>query len=172
MFVHDSEDSSQIGTKFSHLPGKIMENIFCRLPIVDLMLNCSLVCPAWREIISKDTVSLICFLTWLSGRAEQKHKLIWPEVMVHRVHRVHNDLESSFTILSDLTWSLSDFGLFQTSWTACPAAMLAWLITYNWSTTWFSDVKFNSSEFASSSKTKCLMHLSLETPTPVCSMKV
>ena len=63
VFVHDSEDSSQIGTTFSQLPGKIMENIFCRLPIVDLMLNCSLVCPAWREIISKDTVSLICFVT-------------------------------------------------------------------------------------------------------------
>ena len=42
---------------FNHLPAEIMENIFCQLPIVDLMLNCTLVCHQWYNVISQDSVS-------------------------------------------------------------------------------------------------------------------
>ena len=52
----DSEDLSHCGTEFSQLPVEIMENIFCQLPIIDLMLNCVLVCRQWNSIISRDSV--------------------------------------------------------------------------------------------------------------------
>lgn len=52
----DSEDLSHCGTEFSQLPVEIMENIFCQLPIIDLMLNCVLVCQQWHSIISRDSV--------------------------------------------------------------------------------------------------------------------
>ena len=52
----DSEDLSHCGTEFSQLPVEIMENIFCQLPIIDLMLNCVLVCQQWNSIISRDSV--------------------------------------------------------------------------------------------------------------------
>lgn len=52
----ESEDSSHCGTEFSQLPVEIMENIFCQLPIIDLMLNCVLVCQQWNSIISRDSV--------------------------------------------------------------------------------------------------------------------
>ena len=53
----DSQDSSHCGSDFSQLPIEIMENIFCQLPIVDLMLNCALVCRQWYNIISQDSVN-------------------------------------------------------------------------------------------------------------------
>ena len=52
----DPEDLSHCGTEFSQLPVEIMENIFCQLPIIDLMLNCVLVCQQWNSIISRDSV--------------------------------------------------------------------------------------------------------------------
>ena len=52
----ESEDFSYCGTEFSQLPVEIMENIFCQLPIVDLMLNCVLVCRQWNNVISRDSV--------------------------------------------------------------------------------------------------------------------
>lgn len=51
--VSDSDDDS---CEFSQLPVEIMENIFCQLPITDLMLNCVLVCRQWNSIISRDSV--------------------------------------------------------------------------------------------------------------------
>ena len=56
----DSEDLSHCGTEFSQLPVEIMENIFCQLPIIDLMLNCVLVCRQWNSIISRDSVMTKC----------------------------------------------------------------------------------------------------------------
>ena len=52
----ESEDFNYCGTEFSQLPVEIMENIFCQLPIVDLMLNCVLVCRQWNNVISRDSV--------------------------------------------------------------------------------------------------------------------
>ena len=52
----DSQDSSQCDSDFAQLPVEILENIFCQLPIVDLMLNCALVCRQWYDIISRDSV--------------------------------------------------------------------------------------------------------------------
>ena len=55
----DSQDFNQCSTDLTHLPVEILENILCQLPIVDLMLNCALVCRQWYNIISKDSVSLV-----------------------------------------------------------------------------------------------------------------
>ena len=52
----ECEDFNYCGTEFSQLPVEIMENIFCQLPIVDLMLNCVLVCRQWNNVISRDSV--------------------------------------------------------------------------------------------------------------------
>ena len=52
----ECEDFNYCGTEFSQLPVEIMENIFCQLPIVDLMLNCVLVCQQWNNVISRDSV--------------------------------------------------------------------------------------------------------------------
>ena len=52
----DVQDLSQCDSEFAQLPVEIMENIFCQLPIVDLMLNCTLVCRQWYNIISRDSV--------------------------------------------------------------------------------------------------------------------
>ena len=57
----DSEDLSQCDSDFAQLPVEIMENIFCQLPIVDLMLNCALVCRQWYDIISRDSVMALIF---------------------------------------------------------------------------------------------------------------
>ena len=57
---YEEDDSlyfNHSSTDFSHLPAEIMENIFCQLPIVDLMLNCTLVCHQWYNVISQDSVS-------------------------------------------------------------------------------------------------------------------
>ena len=43
---------------FSILPVELMENIFCQLPIVDLMLNCQRVCHKWYNVISSAQVAL------------------------------------------------------------------------------------------------------------------
>ena len=55
----DSQDFNQCSTDLTHLPVEILENILCQLPIVDLMLNCALVCRQWYNIISKESVSLV-----------------------------------------------------------------------------------------------------------------
>lgn len=52
----DSRDLSQCDSDFAQFPVEILENIFCQLPIVDLMLNCALVCRQWYDIISRDLV--------------------------------------------------------------------------------------------------------------------
>ncbi|XP_068713837.1 F-box DNA helicase 1-like [Montipora foliosa] len=49
----DSDDSTPPVKEFSHLPEEIMENIFCQLPVIDLMLNCVLVCQQWNRIITR-----------------------------------------------------------------------------------------------------------------------
>ena len=51
-----SQDLSQCDSDFAQLPVEILENIFCQLPIVDLMLNCALVCHQWHDIISRESV--------------------------------------------------------------------------------------------------------------------
>ncbi|XP_022801523.1 F-box DNA helicase 1-like [Stylophora pistillata] len=55
----DSQDFNHCSTHFTQLPVEIMENIFCQLPMVDLMLNCALVCRQWYDIISQDS-----FIPW------------------------------------------------------------------------------------------------------------
>ncbi|KAK7503582.1 hypothetical protein BaRGS_00005121 [Batillaria attramentaria] len=39
---------------FEQLPVDVIENIFCRLPMLDLCLNMNLVCTAWNDIISNE----------------------------------------------------------------------------------------------------------------------
>ena len=47
---------------FDYLPLEVMENILCRLPLLDLCLNVNAVCKRWNEIISNEKVrSLISF---------------------------------------------------------------------------------------------------------------
>ena len=52
-----TKEPSESLDKFSELPAKIMENIFCRIPIKDLMLSCALVCRKWHRIIAEPSVS-------------------------------------------------------------------------------------------------------------------
>lgn len=54
--TEDDSDVNPLETEFSHLPEEIMENIFCQLPMIDLLLNCALVCRQWNNIIARDTV--------------------------------------------------------------------------------------------------------------------
>ena len=58
----DSQDLSQSDSDFAQLPVEIMENIFCQLPIVDLMLNCALVCHQWYDIISRASVMALIII--------------------------------------------------------------------------------------------------------------
>ena len=48
--------------KFLELSQKIIENIFCQIPIKDLMLSCALVCREWQRIIADPSVSCTCKL--------------------------------------------------------------------------------------------------------------
>lgn len=43
-----STEPSESLEKLPELPAKIMENIFCQIPIKDLMLSCALVCRKWH----------------------------------------------------------------------------------------------------------------------------
>jgi len=61
----DSQDLSQCDSDFAQLPAEILENIFCQLPIVDLMLNCALVCRQWYDIISRESVMAFFLVTSL-----------------------------------------------------------------------------------------------------------
>ncbi|XP_028410868.1 F-box DNA helicase 1-like [Dendronephthya gigantea] len=49
----------QLKSYFDKLPDEILENIFCQLPLVDLLMNLSLVCKRWHRIISCEK-----FLLW------------------------------------------------------------------------------------------------------------
>ena len=44
---------------FTEMPDEMLENIFCQLPLVDLLLSLSLVCTRWHRIISNKK-----FLVW------------------------------------------------------------------------------------------------------------
>ena len=59
--VSESDSHSDLGdpdVTFASLPVEIMENIFCQLPVVDLMLNCVLVCHSWHDVISSESVMI------------------------------------------------------------------------------------------------------------------
>lgn len=55
--LRDDEDDDELNY-FSKLPVEVIENILCRLPMPDLLLNVSLVCSQWNDIIAADRVSL------------------------------------------------------------------------------------------------------------------
>ena len=46
-------------TQFDEIPDEILENIFCQLPLIDLLVSLSLVCKRWHRIISGEK-----FLLW------------------------------------------------------------------------------------------------------------
>ena len=46
-------------THFDKFPDEILENIFCQLPLIDLLTSLSLVCKKWHRIISGEK-----FLLW------------------------------------------------------------------------------------------------------------
>ena len=49
-------DVDESSASFDCLPVEIMENIFCQLPVVDLLFNCVLVCHQWHDVISSELV--------------------------------------------------------------------------------------------------------------------
>ncbi len=49
-------DEAESGTQISELPFEILENILCRLPLMDLCLNVNRVCKDWKDIISDEKV--------------------------------------------------------------------------------------------------------------------
>ena len=55
--LRDDEDDDELNY-FSKLPVEVIENILCRLPMPDLLLNVSLVCSQWNDIIAADRVIL------------------------------------------------------------------------------------------------------------------
>ena len=63
-----STEPSESLEKLPELPAKIMENIFCQIPIKDLMLSCALVCRNWHRIIGEPSVS--CKLYWAHPRCK------------------------------------------------------------------------------------------------------
>ena len=52
-------ENYQLKSYFDELPDEILENVFCHLPLVDLLMNLSLVCKRWYGIISSEK-----FLLW------------------------------------------------------------------------------------------------------------
>ncbi|CAH3113056.1 unnamed protein product [Pocillopora meandrina] len=79
----DSLDFNHSSTDFCHLPAEIMENIFCQLPMVDLMLNCALVCHQWYNVISQDS-----FIPWKKKYFLLKNKDISSgDVMIELLER-------------------------------------------------------------------------------------
>ena len=55
-FPSGSQESGYF-SYFDGLPYELIENIFCRLPMLDLFLNVNRVCLAWKDVISDPTVS-------------------------------------------------------------------------------------------------------------------
>lgn len=55
----DSEMAGYRRRYFSELPDEILENIFCQMPLVDLLVNMSVVCKRWHKVISN-----VRFLLW------------------------------------------------------------------------------------------------------------
>ena len=54
-----SSDEEEDICWFDYLPVEVMENILCRLPLMDLCLNVNTVCKRWNDIISNEKVSLL-----------------------------------------------------------------------------------------------------------------
>ena len=53
-------EHAQVGEDlFARLPVEVMENIFCRMPMLDLCLGVNLVCKPWNEIIKRDKVGIV-----------------------------------------------------------------------------------------------------------------
>ena len=50
-------DSDEEEDQFLKLPLEVVENILCRLPIMDLLLNVNRVCLDWNDVISNERVS-------------------------------------------------------------------------------------------------------------------
>ena len=53
----DSDKDCEPECHFSRLPLEIIENIFCHLSLIDLLLGVSCVCVTWQQIISNPKVS-------------------------------------------------------------------------------------------------------------------
>lgn len=57
--AYDDQDKVNL---FCRLPDEVVENIFCQLPMMDLLLNCALVCHHWKSIISSEKASELFML--------------------------------------------------------------------------------------------------------------
>ena len=54
-----ADEYAQVGEDlFAKLPVEVMENIFCRMPMLDLCLGVNLVCKQWNEIIKRNKVDI------------------------------------------------------------------------------------------------------------------
>ncbi len=53
----DDPEEDTSGIHIDSFPLEILENIFCRLPMLDLCLNVNRVCTRWRDFISSEKVS-------------------------------------------------------------------------------------------------------------------
>ena len=56
--LRDDVDDEDVNS-FSQLPVEVIENILCRLPTSDLLLNVSLVCSQWNDIIAAPKVQSV-----------------------------------------------------------------------------------------------------------------
>ena len=56
--LRDDDDDDDLNY-FSQLPVEVIENILCRLPTSDLLLNVSLVCSQWNDIIAAPKVQSV-----------------------------------------------------------------------------------------------------------------
>lgn len=65
--MSDGEECDDVDL-FSKLPIEVMENIFCRMPMMDLCQNINVVCKAWNEIISREKVNKQMFVGCLNGK--------------------------------------------------------------------------------------------------------
>ncbi|XP_071816365.1 F-box DNA helicase 1-like isoform X3 [Apostichopus japonicus] len=55
----EEEEDDDNRDYFANLPLEILENIFCRISVLDLLQSCSLVCHRWWNVIANDS-----FITW------------------------------------------------------------------------------------------------------------
>lgn len=68
----DGSDDEINHTGMSDLPHEVVENILCRLPLMDLYLNVNRVCTYWNDLISNEDVSSFLFHVWISSCTQLK----------------------------------------------------------------------------------------------------
>lgn len=93
--LNDSKVTVVRENYFDRLPPDVVENIFCRLPMMDLYLNISLVCQGWNDVISDEK-----FIPW----KKTYHKLKLGEeqstIRVQKIMKEENMMTHSVRLVS------------------------------------------------------------------------